>query len=210
MDTLLDGIKEQARRPIRQLARGLNKITNGKLHPNVVTFFGLAMHIPIAIFIALGDLVLAAVLLVIFGLFDALDGALAKVQNRASNTGMFLDSVTDRMKEVILYGGIVSFLLQQGADVSAIWAILALGGSMLTTYINAWGDVAMSKADAKNHVINEGFRGGLMRFEVRMFLLVVALLSNQLRIFVVVIAVLAWFTAFQRIARIVRKLGKVS
>lgn len=209
MDTLLDGIKEQVRRPIRQLARGLNKITNGKLHPNVVTFFGLAMHIPIAIFIASGDLILAAGLLVVFGLFDALDGALAKVQNRASTTGMFLDSVTDRMKEVILYAGIISFLLQQGADVSAIWAILALGGSMLTTYINAWGDVAMSKAGAKNHVINEGFRGGLMRFEVRMFLLVVALLANQLRVFVVVVALLAWFTAFQRIARIIRKLEHV-
>lgn len=206
MDKMLDAIKEAVRRPIRRIARWLNSATGGKLSPNVITFFGLAMHVPIALFIASSHLVLAAVLLVIFGLFDALDGALAKVQNRASNTGMFLDSVTDRMKEVILYGGMVSFLLQQGAHVSSIWAIFALGGSLLTSYINAWGDVAISKAGAKDHKINEGFRGGLMRFEVRMFLLVVALLTDQLRVFVVVVALLAWFTAFQRIARIIRKL----
>ncbi len=209
MDKLLDAVKANVRKPIRVFARMLNTATGGTLHPNAVTCFGLLMHLPIAYFIAQGELVFAAILLVVFGLFDALDGELARLQKRASNTGMLLDSITDRMKEVILYGGIVSYLLSQGADTSAIWAIFALGGSMLTSYINAWGDVVMSKAGARNHKANEGFRGGLMRFEVRMFLLVVALFANQLRVFVVVIAILAWFTAFQRLALIIRKLGHV-
>lgn len=209
MDKLLDGIKETVRKPIRVFARALNSVTGGKLHPNVITFFGLAMHIPIAFFIASGDLILAAILLVIFGLFDALDGALAKVQKRESNAGALLDSVTDRMKEVFLYGGIVYYLLQVDLQWLGVVAIFALGGSMLTSYINAAGDIAMSKSGAKNHVINEGFRGGLLRFEVRMFLLVAALLADKLAIFVIVIALLSWFTAFQRLIRITRKLSHV-
>jgi len=207
MDRLLDSIKTQVRRIFRVIARGLNAVTFGKLHPNVITIFGLAMHLPIAYFIAVDRLMLAAILLVVFGSFDTLDGELARLQKRASHSGMLLDSITDRMKEVLLYGGVVFYLLQNGYDGYVVWAVFAIGGSILTSYVNAMGDVAMHKSGARDHKTNEGFRGGLLRFEVRMFLMVVALLTGRLEILVVIVAILAWFTAFQRLRNVIRRLG---
>src|SRR5205085_12126990 len=95
MNKVLDAVRDMVRAVMRTVARGLNRLTGGKLSPNAVTIVGLLAHLPIAYFIATGRLTLAAVLLVIFGLFDTLDGELARLQKRASNIGMFLDSATD-------------------------------------------------------------------------------------------------------------------
>ncbi len=203
MDTLLDAIKNTVRSVMRVIAKGLNKATGGKLSPNTVTILGAVAHIPIAYLITLEQLYLAAALLVFFGLFDTLDGELARLQNRASKVGMLLDSTTDRMKEVVLYSGIAYNLVATNKPMYAVWAIVALGASMLTSYINAMGDVVAGEKDA----INKQFRGGLLRFEVRMFMLVVALLSNRLWVFVVAVAILASLTALQRLARITKKLS---
>jgi phosphatidylglycerophosphate synthase len=206
MDPLLDGMKKVVRSVMRVVAQGLNALSGGHIHPNAITLVGLCMHLPIAYFIAYGTFELAAVGLVVFGLFDTLDGELARLQKRASSTGMFLDSVTDRMKEIFLYVGIVYYLVNVGEVTYTIWAVAALGGSVLTSYLNAWGDVVMSiKGSA--HKVNQTFRSGLMRFEVRMFLLVLALVFNQLPLFVVCMAVFAWVTVIQRTFAVVERLG---
>lgn len=205
MNSLLDTVRDAVRACMRVVARFLNMISRGKLSPDVITLVGLVAHIPIAYLIADGQLTLAAVLLVVFGLFDTLDGQLARVQKRTSNVGMFLDSVTDRMKEVFLYVGIAFFLVSNGSAYYAVWAVLALGGSVVTTYINAWGDVVMATTNAA-HKMNKTFRGGFLPFEIRMFLMVVALLANKLSVFVVVMGILTWVTIVQRTFRVMRKL----
>lgn len=206
MNSLLDKVRDTVRAGMRVIARFLNAISGGKLTPNMITIVGLLAHIPIAYLIADGQLILAAVLLVVFGLFDTLDGQLAQVQKRTSNAGMFLDSVTDRMKEVFLYVGIAFFLVSTDSAYYAVWTVLALGGSVVTTYINAWGDVVMVAANGAAHKVNKTFRGGFLPFEVRMFLMIVALVFNQLPVFVVSIGVLTWITIVQRIFKVMRKL----
>ncbi|MDQ5958686.1 MAG: CDP-alcohol phosphatidyltransferase family protein, partial [Patescibacteria group bacterium] len=62
-----------------KIAGLLNKISGGKITPNGITWFGFFMHIPIAYFIATGNLIIAGVGLIIFGLFDTLDGELARL-----------------------------------------------------------------------------------------------------------------------------------
>jgi phosphatidylglycerophosphate synthase len=205
MNKVLDKVRDGVRAVMRIVARGLNRITGGKLSPNVVTFVGLFAHLPIAYCIAVGKLPLAAVLLVIFGLFDTLDGELARLQKRTSSMGMFLDSATDRMKEIFLYGGITYYLVSQNLAWYTVWAIIALGGSVLTTYLNAWGDVAMVQNDP-NHKVNKTFRGGLLRFEIRMFIIFLALSSDRLPLAMVVIAILSWCTALYRLLIITKKL----
>lgn len=205
MNKVLDAMRDVVRAIMRQVARGLNALTGGKLSPNAVTIFGLLAHFPIAYFIATGKLSLAALLLVIFGLFDTLDGELARLQKRASNIGMFLDSATDRMKEIFLYSGIVYYLVSQNLAWFSVWAVVALGGSVLTSYLNAWGDVAMAQSDP-SHKVNKTFRGGLLRFEVRMFIIFVGLLSDHLPVVLVVIAILSWCTALCRLLVITKKL----
>src|SRR5690242_757005 len=99
----IDAIRQLIRRIVRVIAKALNSLTGGKLSPNMVTIFGLLMHIPIALLIVADYWVAAGVFLVIFGLLDTLDGELAREQDCVTNNGGFLDASTDRMKEVILY-----------------------------------------------------------------------------------------------------------
>lgn len=206
MNKLLDVIRNAGRGVMQVIARGLNRITFGKLHPDVVTYTGLLMHVPIAYFIATEKLVLAAVLLLVFGLFDTLDGELARLQKRASNAGMVLDASTDRMKEVLLYIGAAYYFIATGQPDFAVWAVAACGGSLLVSYVKAKGETAVKDAGLSPNEINRLFQDGLLRFEVRMFVLIVGLVTNYLWVSVVVIAILSWMTALQRLFSITRKL----
>lgn len=188
------------------LAKVLNNISGGRITPNMVTMIGLLAHIYIAWLIASGSFIWAGVLLIIFGLFDAVDGALARVQGTSSKTGMLLDSVTDRLKEVILYAGIAYAIIASGEVYYAVWAVLACGISLIVSYINAWGEVVTKDKSNKEHATNKNFRTGFMTYDVRMFVLVIGLLSGYLKQAVVFIAIFAFFTAVERFYLVTKKL----
>ncbi len=189
----------------------LNTLTHGKLHPDLVTTVGVLMHIPIALLIAWRQLYwLAALLLLIFGLFDALDGELARLQKRASPKGMLLDASTDRMKEVLLYTGAAYALALGNHPATAAWAAAACGASLCVSYVKARGEVAVASLETQGKIShadsNSMFKDGILSFEVRMFVLIVGLLSGYLIFAVAFIAVFATYTALLRLTRIMRKL----
>lgn len=207
VNSLLDTCRSLVRSYMNMVARILNKLTGGRLSPNFVTIFGLLMHLPIAWLIAYDKNELAAVLLVVFGLFDTLDGELARLQKRASNAGMLLDASTDRIKEVLLYTG-AAFAITVGEQPRmAAWAVAACGASLCVSYIKAKGETAVRDSNLSANEVNRLFQDGLFRFEVRMFLLVVGLLSNRLVLAVIVIAIGASLTAISRLIKISRKLS---
>ncbi|HUB93665.1 MAG TPA: CDP-alcohol phosphatidyltransferase family protein [Verrucomicrobiae bacterium] len=204
---MIDPIKRLVRSVMHVLARCLDTVSGGRFTPNGVTLFGLFAHIPIAWLIAMRYNYWAAGLLLVFGLFDTLDGELARLQKRESPEGGLLDSVTDRMKEILLYAGAgYAIIASTGRPYLAVWAVIACGCGLLTSYVNAAGDVAMAKVAARGHVVNKGFRGGLFPFEIRMFILFVGLLSNQVTIAVIVIAIGAAYTSLSRLLRVLKKL----
>lgn len=206
MNALLDACRNVVRGFMRSIARLLDKLSGGKLSPNTVTIFGFLMHIPIALLITQGYFGYAAILLVIFGLFDTLDGELARLQKRASSAGMLLDASTDRMKEVILYTGSAYALACMGYAHGAAWAVAACGASICVSYIKAKGETAIKDTKLTPNEVNRLFQDGFGRFEVRMFILVIGLLVNQLLGALVVITLLSTFTAFERLIKISRKL----
>ena len=193
---------------MRQIAQLLNRLSGGRLHPDTVTIFGFAMHVPIALLIATRHPLWAALLLVIFGLFDTLDGELARLQKRSSVSGMLLDASTDRMKEVLLYGGAGYFLVTSSDPEMAVWATIACGASLCVSYVKAKGEAAVASGEVHiaHDKLNRMFKDGLLTFEVRMALLVIGLLAGQLLWVVVIIALLASFTAFQRLIHISKSL----
>ncbi|MGH7241719.1 MAG: CDP-alcohol phosphatidyltransferase family protein [Candidatus Saccharimonadales bacterium] len=199
------------RRAMHRIAMLLNQATGGRLSPNSVTIVGVLMHIPIAILIATGWYWQAAILLVIFGLFDTLDGELARLQNRASTQGMLLDASTDRMKEVMLYTGVAYVFATGSHPATAAWAVLACGASLCVSYVKAKGEAAI--ASSPNHqkiphaTLNRMFADGLLPFELRMVLLLIGLLGHVLLPVIVIIAVLASFTAVQRLVTISAQLS---
>ena len=224
---LADKIKGGVRTIMADIARGLNGISGGRITPNMVTITGLIAHLPIAWLIAQNYLVLAGIWLIIFGLFDTLDGELARLQKRASAAGMFLDSVTDRMKEIMVYTGITYYLVGwtrtticnsnykyltgAGLDERLLFAVVVavLGGSLLTSYINAWGEAVMSRSKAKAGSINKAFRGGLASFEIRIAILALGLLTGYVYTAVVVIGILVFVTIVMRLYKVFGALSRV-
>ncbi len=204
--SVLDPTRNLIRKMLRQVAKLLNKITGGKLTPNMVTITGVLAHIPIAILIATRHNKLAAILLIVFGLFDTLDGELARLQGRVSSTGMVLDSVTDRFKEVMLYTAIGYNLIASGQPYLAVWAILACGASISVSYVRARGEAALL-ASNKDIKPNSVFKNGIVPFEIRMVILILGLLTNYLGTAVVLIGILASFEAINRLIRVSKKLN---
>jgi phosphatidylglycerophosphate synthase len=197
---------------VRALARPLNSLTGGKLHPDAVTIFGTLMHLPIAWLIATAHPVRAAVLLIFFGLFDKLDGELARLQKRASVRGMLLDASTDRIKEVMLYTGIVAFYAYHHGPMVRpqfiVWAVIALGASLCVSYVKAKGEAAIAANGIKlsHSELNKLFADGIFMFEVRMVMLIIGLLSGYLAEMLILIALFSGGTAIMRLIRISRKL----
>jgi len=200
----VQAVKNAVRAGMRRVAVIVHRASGGRVTPNGVTIFGVLMHIPIAVLIATGHPLWAALLLLIFGLFDTLDGELARLQGTSSVRGMLLDASTDRMKEVMLYTGIGYFLAAGAHPTAAVWAVAACGASICVSYVKAKGEaaVASSSQQIPHAELNRMFADGLLTFEMRMLVLLIGLLSGYLVYAVAGIAVLASFTAIQRLVRI--------
>ena len=208
MDQLVDKPRKKIQSVMASLAKALDRQTGGKITPTMITYFGLFMHIPIALLIASGDFLAAAILLIIFGLFDALDGALARVQNSTSHMGMFIDSATDRVKEILLYTALAYYFVSVYTAAITVWVVAACGAALLVSYMNAWGEVATNKAQKnKNHSVNKSFRGGIMSFDIRILTLIIGLLANRPDIAIILIAVFSVLTALQRYLLIIKRLA---
>jgi len=115
--------------------------------PNTVTTIGFVLNIGVAvIFIigaeeaARGDLSyvgLAGALILFAGVFDMIDGQVARIGNMASQYGAFYDSVMDRYSELIMFLGICYYLVAHHYFLSSLFAFIALIGSMMVSYIRA-------------------------------------------------------------------------
>jgi phosphatidylglycerophosphate synthase len=112
--------------------------------PNAATGLDLFFGVAAAALVLLGHWLWGVVLIQIFGIFSCVDGEIARIQGRASRIGDFLDTLTDRVTEVLLVAAITISLCDQVDPVSALSAGLALLGAvfMLTTssekFRSAW------------------------------------------------------------------------
>lgn len=163
------------------------------IRPNTVTLIGLAGTVGCAILIALGHMTWAGILLLIMGPVDAMDGALARLRNEASDWGAFVDSVTDRYAELVLFLGFLIYYMLHANATGVLLAYLAAAGSVLVSYVKARADA--SKLDANI---------GLLTRVERYLVLIPGLIFNLPMVVLVIIAIFANFTALQRILRVRR------
>ena len=177
---VLDLMRRPTRSAIRSVAVYVNELSGGKVTPDMVTTVGVAMHIPIAFLIGSGHFIWAGILLIFFGLFDVLDGELARVQKTASTHGMFYDATTDRVKEVALYSGIVYYLSQGASAHWAYLAVIACGASLTVSYAKAKGEaaIALKGKIVDHHKLNRHFNEGLIPYEVRISIIIAGLLFH--------------------------------
>ena len=206
---IFDPVRRLIRLLIRKVAGSINRISRGSIHADLITSIGAVAHVLIAWLIAVQQFIPAAILLVFFGLFDTLDGELARLQGLSSPQGMLLDASMDRLKEASIYVGIVFVLAHGGHPLSAAFAAAACGASLSVSYVKAKGEAAIASQTNMGHeALNRFFKEGILTFELRMILIIIGLLFNRLAIVSAFIAILAFLTVIQRLLLIRKRLVK--
>jgi CDP-diacylglycerol--glycerol-3-phosphate 3-phosphatidyltransferase len=107
------------------------------LTPNSLTIVGFLGTCVAAAAAAAGAWALAGILVVVFGIFDLFDGALARATNQASKFGAFLDSTLDRTGENLVYVGIAVGCAARGFTLGVALAALAMATASVVTYTRA-------------------------------------------------------------------------
>jgi CDP-diacylglycerol--glycerol-3-phosphate 3-phosphatidyltransferase len=128
-----------------------------RLNPNHFTTVSLIFSIIAAYLFAIGFLKIAGVIMLISGTFDIIDGKVARSTNRVTKFGALYDSTLDRYAEVMIFFGLAYFFVNDQWTTSSInlsffnWSIdsinisfistiavcMALGGSVMTSYVRA-------------------------------------------------------------------------
>lgn len=193
---------------MHSVALWANSISGGAITPNQITIASLVLHVPIFLAIVAGYDWAAALMIVVFGLLDSVDGELARIQGRESKAGMLLDASTDRMKESIIFMALTYRFAIEDNPWAVLAAVVAITGSMSVSYIKAKGETALLDTKLSAQEINRIFQSGLMRYEIRMAVLVLGLLIGRIELAVVLIALLAWATAVYRLVVISRSISE--
>lgn len=131
-------LAELRRSAARLITGPLNAVlVKTRLKPNTLTWCALAISLIAAATIATNHPIIAGSLVLISGLLDILDGALARSTNQATRFGALLDSTFDRISDAILLLGLLVFYIPSGGTTQIVLVFLALIASFLTSYIRA-------------------------------------------------------------------------
>lgn len=143
----------------------------------VLTLLSLGANAAVAALIVDGRWLLAGILLVPSGLFDIFDGAVARHRGEDSRYGAFLDSVIDRISDVLLFGAIFWSLANDGRRLGAGLALAALVISLGVSHLRAEGE-------AHGVTMSEGFFQRLERYVALMVALITGAMLPVLGILV--------------------------
>jgi CDP-diacylglycerol--glycerol-3-phosphate 3-phosphatidyltransferase len=161
---------------------------------DMLTATGLVSATATAVAVGMGYLHLAIVLLILTGLHDLLDGPVAKASGTTSVRGAFFDSVTDRVADALILGGVAWYLASTHPGHLVLLPFAVLGATSLVSYQRA-------KAES----LGLSARGGLMERAERMILLGFGFLSPLFLVPVLwVMLVLTMVTAVGRFAKVWR------
>jgi phosphatidylglycerophosphate synthase len=131
-------VSPTARQRVRDLASPIaTALGRLGLTPNALTSIGFLGTCVAAFAAASQWWLVAGVLVLVFGIFDLFDGALARATGQVSRLGAFYDSTFDRAGEVIVYLGIIWGALELGLWLPIVLAAVALGASTMVPYVRA-------------------------------------------------------------------------
>jgi len=183
-----DGLKKSSENILVPIIALLNTLG---LSPNIVTIIGLLINIAAAFFIAKGMFITAGILVLFAGIFDMLDGALARKMGKKTKFGGFLDSTTDRLSEGALYLGLLVYYLNTGDKNMAIISYLVMFLSFLISYIRA-------RAGGLNIDCEEGILTRPERVAILILGLLLSRLFNSIFFALIIIGIGSLVTVIQR------------
>jgi len=158
-----------------------------RISPNMLTILGLVINLYAAYLFA-GDRFVAAGGVVIFaGLFDMLDGQVARLTNRVSAFGAFLDSVIDRYSDVVLFIGLLIYYARVRRFFYVVLVAIVMAGSVMVSYTRARAESLIPQCKV-----------GFLERPERIVLIIIGALFNRMAGVLWVIAVLSNVTVFHR------------
>lgn len=163
-------------------------IPDHKLVPNILTLTGLLFSLLTGIFFAYNHTITGGIFILVAGLFDTMDGAYARVFNKTSSFGAFIDSTFDRYADMFILSGLG---IQYALKFKMGYLILTLAtmiGFVMVSYTKARAEAIISKCDV-----------GIMERPERVLLLAAGAITLHIDLCLWALAILTHFTAFQRI-----------
>jgi CDP-diacylglycerol--glycerol-3-phosphate 3-phosphatidyltransferase len=172
--------------PYRAILAGLYRVG---LHPWHLTVLSLIANALVGWLLVTGRFLLPGILLLAAGLLDVFDGGLARLRGEASRAGAFLDSVVDRVSDLIVFGCLFWTLARQGDETAAALALSSLLVALMVSYVRA-------EAEAIGLSMTEGL---MQRLERYVLLMIGLIAPGALVPVLVILTVLGSFTVLQRV-----------
>lgn len=166
--------------------------------PNMLTIAGFLLNCIVAAIIASGRGQLGGVLLLFASAFDMLDGAVARSTGKTSKFGGFFDSTVDRYSEIIVYVGLLWYML--GTDDwkwGSMLVLLSATGAVMVSYARARAEAAGWKASV-----------GILARPERVVVLSLGLIIDRPMWALIVLAIATNLTAVMRMAHVWREYQK--
>ncbi len=180
------------------LRRGLPFLFTREVNPNHLTWLGAGISLLAAVQLQAGAFVAGGLLMLAGGVFDLIDGVIARHHGIATSFGAFLDSTLDRVVDLALLLGLCVHYAREGD----VWLVFVCGYTMGVS-------VLVSYAQAKAEQVVEGFRVGLFERGERIVVLAAGLLTGWVVPALYVIAVGSTITVVQRFARAYREMSLI-
>jgi CDP-diacylglycerol---glycerol-3-phosphate 3-phosphatidyltransferase len=159
-----------------------------KIHPNYLTLIGFLTTILAAFQLAKGKFLSAGMVIIVAGIFDMLDGRVARITNNVTRFGAFFDSVLDRYSDIAIYLGLMVYYSKGQRLSYVILSGVAMMGSLMTSYTRA-------RAESLIPLCKVGF----MERPERLVLLIIGMLTNRMAPILWIIAFFSNMTVIHRI-----------
>jgi phosphatidylglycerophosphate synthase len=156
--------------------------------PNTLSLLGAFFGSVTCVLIALDYILLGGASLMVSGLFDVMDGAVARSTGQVTVFGGFLDSVLDRYSDLLVMGGIGMYFAVRGDLLNILVTLVATIGTAIIPYARARAEASQLRCSV-----------GILERPERILVLVCGLFSGLLQYAVIVLAVLTHVTVLQRI-----------
>src|SRR5579864_4326953 len=169
---------------IHWIVRGL---ALSKIHPNVLTLIGLLINIGAAALLARGQFLKAGFVIIGAGLFDMVDGRVARETNQVTRFGGFFDSVLDRYSDLALLIGLLVYYGIVNRPFYVVLTAIVMTGSVMVSYTRARAENTIPRCKV-----------GFMERPERVVLLIIGALFDRMAPVLWVIAVLANITVIHR------------
>ena len=168
-----------------------------KINPNILTFTGVVISFWAAWNFGHGRLFRGGLIVILAGLFDMLDGEVARMSRAETRFGAFYDSVIDRYSDIILLQGLMVWYARNQRLGYVVLVGVVFMGAVLTSY-----------ARARAESLIPSCKVGFMERPERIVLLIIGALSNRMEAVLWILAVLGNWTVISRILYTWKELPK--